>query len=389
MKAIEAKRYTRSSLPFDQHLKVKLEAGSINNDGYYHLLRYLDNAKVKPDPLVELFYHETDKTERLWVWKTKEGKLPKRIAKAYHKAQIKLDAKVVTELGNLAKRYSVTQSEYLVDFSERIDWEDGDFGDDGSCFWGDRSEALNLITTNGGFAMRFWGENEGELYGAGRCWIIPQNDLLFMFNAYGDLPLSQMALILGHLLEKPFSHVELANKSHTTGLLYINSGRGYVIGESDLQEWDLKIDANCFVCFYCNGTIYEEPAAHTRDRNGDTHPLCESCYDENYRRCERCGEIELDSRFEFVHDVQEHWCRHCIREYTSTCDLCDNHVYDGMACVTVETTGAMIVVCEDCRKHTFYCVVCDKTYYHRREQPFTIYCEYHLQFPAVCDILPA
>ncbi len=50
----------------------------------------------------------------------------------------KLPAQALQAIGNLAEEYSTEPKEYYWDVAKSIDWDAGDFGDDGSCFWGCR-----------------------------------------------------------------------------------------------------------------------------------------------------------------------------------------------------------------------------------------------------------
>ena len=74
------------------------------------------------------------------IWTTKRGTLPKRLASHFYKtASVKLSPVQVSDLGNIARRHSSDAQTYHCDFTKTIDWRAGDFGDHGSCAWGDKA----------------------------------------------------------------------------------------------------------------------------------------------------------------------------------------------------------------------------------------------------------
>src|SRR5574337_778366 len=76
-----------------------------------------------------------------WRWLNHRGTLPKRISKwyydTYHK---KMSEKLASTIGNIVRKNTIPNKEYHFDFTKSFTWKDGDFGDAGSCFWGDRAE---------------------------------------------------------------------------------------------------------------------------------------------------------------------------------------------------------------------------------------------------------
>ena len=189
-----------------------------------------------------------------WCWKEGEGKtLPQRISKILNKNGFQLAKSYLGDLGNSIREAIPMLKEYYIDITQDFNWEDGDFGDQGSCMWEGRSTVRSEMTKDGRFyAFRFFkpqGEssafwNSSACYsgyiGTGRTWLfkemvqirinkrIHNEEILILFNSYGHA-LRQQAAILATLTGLASKSISLSNKKMTSGGLYIN-GRGYIIG---------------------------------------------------------------------------------------------------------------------------------------------------------------
>jgi hypothetical protein len=161
---------------------------------------------------------------------------------------------VISEIGNIARANIVPSKEYYMDFDDELDWEDGEFGDSGSCYWGDRWGARNMLRDHGSFAIRFFNRritpvsNKEKFDGFGRAWIVPDipfEGSMVTFNAYpgGDLTTNTVALILSQLFSLPYKRIRLSNLGSTDRLLYINCD-GRLLGKEDkiseISAWDLE-----------------------------------------------------------------------------------------------------------------------------------------------------
>jgi len=132
---------------------------------------------------------------------------------------------------------------YSMDFTRRFDWEDGDFGDRGSAFWGQNHTARHLLERAGAFAVRFY-----NTYGKGfaRAFVCPvlNENCWVVFNNYG-IPLWRIAKILASYNDCNYKRVTLFNNGTSKGEIYINGGVGYLLGNPNIitnVEWvDLGI----------------------------------------------------------------------------------------------------------------------------------------------------
>jgi hypothetical protein len=158
---------------------------------------------------------------------------------------VKSDPEVIAKIGEIAKRNTTSFANLEFDFDQKIDWRSGDFGDSGSCFWGDNSDAKRLIRDNG-FAFRAW-RREGS--GIARCWIaadFPDENDLVAFNFYGWSK-EQMRKALMNWLSQTLeckvhvADIYLRNNGSKEGLLYMN-GDGVVLSPTNKVErsYDLR-----------------------------------------------------------------------------------------------------------------------------------------------------
>ena len=84
------------------------------------------------------------------------GTLPKRIGNwAWKRYGYKCSPAMLSEIGNIAKRHTVDNATHYISLNKEIDWERGDFGDEGSCFWSERREVLDVFYTYNVIGLRF------------------------------------------------------------------------------------------------------------------------------------------------------------------------------------------------------------------------------------------
>lgn len=288
-----------------------------------------------------------------WVVKGNQkyvGTFPKRISKlVWLEFNIKVEEQIISEVGNIASRYLTNSSKILADFSNEFDWDAGDYGDDGSCFWSCRTAAKAMMQENGGWAMRFYDNNRN---GIGRCWVMPvrhnNENGYVVFNAYGsnrDCGLWIHARLIAGLLGFSYKKIDyLVNGGSDEGKLYINGGRGIVIGPENLvnniERYDFEIDEpDRHECYNCGETVYDEDGIMTHNHR----EYCESCFDEIFTRCDNCSEsVETDDA-EYL-SGNYYCCVTCAREDGwEWCDRCDEPVrktYD-TAC------GNLCIDCKD------------------------------------------
>lgn len=210
------------------------------------------------------------------VWQNSRGTFPKRLSSyLYKEHNVRLDGDQVREIGNLLKPYVQTGKTYYYDFTGDFDWDDGDFGDLGSCFWGDRGDSITRLEEHDSMAMRFWKDRgketqkgyehsiEDSVYGFrgyGRAWLaFPRRsdrfyarnrplepvECVVLFNAYPKgFQKATVARILAKHLNLSYKRIALRCRGSDDHTLWINgrdterendndSGVGYMVGKRD------------------------------------------------------------------------------------------------------------------------------------------------------------
>lgn len=178
-----------------------------------------------------------------WRWSVStgdyRGKFPKRLSQYYYKAfGLKAPEGFLVQVGNIARAHSEDRSAYYFDFTDSFDWHAGDFGDDGSCFWGGggNSYARVMLRDNGARAIRFYSSADPAAAGVARAWIAPleAEGLYIVFNGYGFPGYATLAIarVFAQFMERSYRRLNLVNIGDTSGTLWINSGMGYVVGHS-------------------------------------------------------------------------------------------------------------------------------------------------------------
>ena len=287
-------------------------------------------------------YHGDDD---FWTWKTSRGTFPKRLAKWLKGHNQKASNDFLGKVGSIAGSSVADVSRYTFDFDDRIDWYAGDFGDRGSCYWGDRSEARDMIRDNGAFALRFFDEHGN---GIARSWVSPWDDGTFiLWNGYdgncgNTLGTLAQARILAHLLGGTYRKVGLANNGDTCGTLYINSGVAYVIGDPEaVDECDDHIDFGweepaCEHCCVCGDRVHEDYAHYT-----DYDVYCESCFDDRFGYCDECQETTRHEDLTYINGRD--YCDYCRDRLFSQCEACDEWVrIEDCQCIDDS------IYCDDC-----------------------------------------
>ena len=184
----------------------------------------------------------------------------------------------LTTIGNLGSQHCPKTETYEFDIVARIDWEAGDFGDDGSCYWLCRAIAKDMITDNGGGAVRFF--NPGTQDGIARAWVVPREDgCILVFNGYGLDTLPIVRILATHFNHAYYRQVSLCNNGTHDNALWINGGKGFLIGPQDVVTTVDAIDLgweepDACTCETCGDGIDSD--SHYHDPNGND--CCEHCY---------------------------------------------------------------------------------------------------------------
>lgn len=301
-----------------------------------YLVRKKDNSHI---PWMGSDNYYLTRTDILWklsyhlplnVWKDSKGtKIQKTVKKLYHIFDMdelyneKEWSQFWSEKVNFGKKLYYR----LFDPRKEAFWCDGDFGDNGSCFWGDRSAALDALTEHEQFrgvlfydAQYFpkkptFEELVRRRTGWGRCWLwYRKKGGFLLFNFYskeknrfqGNIMAERIAQSLGLC----FKSVNITNYGKEEGTLYLNDGLGYLLTEkpATLGKFDFQIDTDDYgmSCEYCGRSIGEDSCY--RSPSGES--ICEDCYHENFFCCYFCGgDYSNDEKHAFN---RGEYCDDCI-----------------------------------------------------------------------------
>ncbi|MCU7521664.1 MAG: hypothetical protein HF312_15715 [Ignavibacteria bacterium] len=320
-----------------------------------------------------------------WVWSTKRGTFPKRLAKWYKvNHQIAIDALTLSEVGNIASYNAEEATDYTIDFTKDIhSWQSGDFGDHGSCYWTCRNAARDMLENMNSYAVRFYearieGAYEsgreravwGEGYrGYARAWLTPityeQEDVkqhgLVLWNAYG-IECLKMARTLASYLGVPYKKIELWNNSDSDGMLWINGAHGYLLGSQDMID---RIDAWDFreedlqperVCCVCGETLDGDDDNYYTDE--DDNIYCSDCWHERFVQCEWCDEWIPRDEAIYAEDTGDPYCQHCADRHLYECSDCGNYYTESLTEVEGMRGDGVCEHCLECGDYTC-CDHCD------------------------------
>jgi hypothetical protein len=274
-------------------------------------------------------------------WATKRGTWPKRVARRLHTLKVAINNNDLSKIGKIARESCISGEDYILYVKKRIDWRQGDYADDGSCYWNSKKDAKKMVVDAGGGALCLHLANDEKL---ARCWWVPWKNSYVLFNGYtmrGDnMSLTSFSRMVMDLTEMTYYRkVRLSNRGITSGLLWINSEAGFIVGNKDVQQIervDLDILPYCHSC----GERFEE-----EENIDDYKSYCDSCWDEddNSVECYSCGRRVSEGDEYYVEAEDHYYCQHCYSERFSYCSNCDNDAR--------RNRGANIngeFVCEEC-----------------------------------------
>ncbi len=123
-----------------------------------------------------------------------------------------------------------------------------EFGNEGSCWWGEYGDSRCALKSNGGFGLRSFSADGSGYYGGvtGRAWVLPLRwdlpeqhgnltptfetmtpDAFAVFNGYGDLSDYTAPRIMAHLAGWTYRKI-----SFSCSPMWVNSG-GYLVAPED------------------------------------------------------------------------------------------------------------------------------------------------------------
>lgn len=300
-----------ASVPCGKRFTIKTPDGEIAEYGICLTKSYLKLQGLPPLP-----------EDFEWIWVTRRGTLPKRVQSFYHKQHaVRLTPEQVSELGNVARAHCGSASkEYTLDFTNRITWEAGEFGDYGSCYWGNNAQAKDMLHENGAFAVRGWKskkpDDDQSFDGYARAWLVPigQNRLV-VFNGYGETSLT-FARLLALKFSCSYKAISLRNNGSDGGMLYINTGC-YVVGAWEQIQgfekhdfgWDEPEEDTTIECAECECVIEADDAIRASGPTGYRVSVCGDCA--NF--CNGCEDYYVA---ETTYDEQndQSYCEACLNQ---------------------------------------------------------------------------
>ena len=358
-----------------EQIDLTLPTGVISQSGRREINTYLQSLGLPRLPV-------------WWEWISRKGgrgeyvgSFPKRVAKYYYQTvSFKLDPAQLGHIGSMVSRHTNRENWYCIDFTDSFDWQDGDFGDDDSCFWGGRSQARSDLESAGALAIRFY---NADGYGIGRAWMLDKGPYWAVFNGYG-VETPDCARILAYHLGLSYRKVSCDNRGDSTGLIYVNGGAGYIVGPEEnvngVDYVDLDVDTNETVCCVCGECVDEDGGIYSYDNDY----YCESCYYDRFSHCEDCSEtypsddfVEVTNHRGYAQYVCEYCadnypeCEDCNRRFATDCmneidgrAVCDDCASEyptcedcGDWCNTRQSDGR--VICDDCWGKYIVCEECN------------------------------
>lgn len=242
----------KTVIPLNTIVEYKLTSNSspLSFDTVDQIMKLAHEAYKAEKGVLSVFPLDKLDKDIEWKWQTDRGSLPKRIESWFYKQhKIKLSSVVTSNIGNVARAVIPKDQIYYFDFTKDLNWNQGDFGDHGSCFFrpdgpGYQPEAMKnsgrfygvrffkKVPQNSNMSLdveKFYENEDGYYIGISRAWMgeSPRTNstLKVLFNGYG-LTTNQISTIVADYLEADRKRVYITGTD-----LYMN-GDGYVIGDS-------------------------------------------------------------------------------------------------------------------------------------------------------------
>lgn len=320
-----------------------------------------------------LSFSETDSLDIV----NKKGKILKRFSYFY---KLQNDGEIIPDdimgiLGDILQNLVTKElsRKFFVDFTNSFDWNDGDFGNKGSCWWGGYSDSLPTFEENGGWCIRFYDESKN---GIGRTWLYPdpEENVILGFNSYGvERPkVSKIIkkIFLEHGIELHYATCNIENR-YSSNIPYINGGTGFVLyddGDSPKPDYDLNMyvvrDENHANCENCGYRINTDNEFYI---NVGDYIYCEDCTHKLFSFCDKCQEYcrtDDVNRVSDRHSRYDYLCEYCADSIgMMLCYDCGEWTDCGI--ITEDTANAF---CENCDR-TFFCEECGNYFENHSECP--------------------
>lgn len=133
-----------------------------------------------------------------WSLVNGEGKLATRLTNGLKKLGYPTPNTLLDRLSRHISQAKTAGTEYCI--TNKLDWNMGDYGDDGSCFFTFNRRYRAYIVNAGGGAIL--AREPGSQRGLGRAFLLPMNDHILMFNRTGGAQSFNKVLL--SVLGEPF-----------------------------------------------------------------------------------------------------------------------------------------------------------------------------------------
>jgi hypothetical protein len=270
----------------------------------------------------------------------KSGRLLKRFNKFVKLATgHDIDSAMQGKLGDKLQYFVNAAKSFVIDFHDKIDWEDGMYGHSGSCWFpgGQYEESSEVFDNNDGWSIRFYRDMD-DTYGTGRTWIVPMDDSIVGFNSYGPSRAEVSKIIkqvfAGHDVELHYKSMSVHNSQHSD-IPYINGGTGFVLAESGHDfltdssvDLDWEVDGySRYTCDACGDRVDED---YTFSGHNDDGTYCESCYNDRFSSCDKCNETyDRDDIHSVSGSRYDYLCEHCLDRIGAVkCEDCGDYSVD-------------------------------------------------------------
>ena len=318
--------------------KVHMPLGTITERGIQEIGRFIELQRLdtgdwkerNPDTTIRYLNPLPENWDYQWVLTGRGeyvGTFPKRVSKYYWQAyQLRCPNSFVAELGQIARRNSSDESQYVIDFTDKLDWKAGAFGDRNSCLWGSNQLGREIMQDNEVHAVRFYHAN-GDGYG--RAWLYKRReDLWILWNGYGVKGETiAIARVLAQFWGVSYKKINLSNNGKSGGQVYINGGKGYVLGQADkltdFVSYDFDFNVP-HVCESCDNELGQEES-YTAP-NGDMY--CLDCFYDVCEYCVHCGDVNWRDDMYYTEPHMEMVCEHCLDRHYTRCDVCEHYYRD-------------------------------------------------------------
>jgi len=186
-------------------------------------------------------------------WKTEKGKWTKRFTRLYRKITgEKFPDQLRWWLSKLGKQFREScelHDKYELRFDVYMRWRPGEFGDGGSCFWGEERKSIRKMFQEKNVypLMVYRVDEDGGATPESRSLVaLYRDNQVVVFNAYSryNRDLEGLAFLLAEALGAQAYPIRVRNLGKTSGFLHLNNdGDAYVVGSPPTGETiDLGID---------------------------------------------------------------------------------------------------------------------------------------------------